>query len=308
MIGIRNRRRLGALVWGLGVVVAVGWSSVQSRDQGAVPGLGRERVVQIASEIDGRVDAVEVELHDDVHAGEVVVRMAPTHLELEREIAAAELLAIAQAPTVDPEQAVERARDQARVKQLQGESEAVAGRIRSLRRLVEGGAASQAELDEALAREEELRLKLARARPDPVDAPSSAWSVVAALRRLDAVEARLEGLSLRSTIDGRVAAVHRLPGEVVRKGEPVVTVERETSEEVIAWVAPQRVPEPGAAAVVQRSDGTRVKGEVVSVSPGSAVLPEQIWTMPGRPQYGIPVRVRLSGASIRPREPVRVFL
>lgn len=305
-LGIRMRRRLGALVWGLGVLGAAGWS-LQQRQAGQVfPGIGRETVVLVAADTDGRVNALEVGLHDEVRAGEVLVRLQDDQLVIEREVVAAELLAIAQSPDGAPEAMVDRTRDAARLRQIDLELEAVEARIRSLRTLLASGAASDGELQEAIARRDELRRR--RVRVAEPEAVASTWDVVAALRRLDSVEARLQGLELRASIDGRVAAVHRRPGEVVRRGEPVLTVEESDADEVLAWVAPQSVPEPGAPVQVARADGSRLGGTIVSVSAGPDVLPESIWTIPGRPQYGVAVRVRLEGASVRPREPVRVFL
>lgn len=305
-MGIRLRRRLGGVLWGLGVLVAIGWSTVQGAKKDAFPGLGREHAILIASEFDGRIASVEVELHDPVASGDVVLRLDPARAELEREVASAEILALTDAPMLDPDEEVERLQDEARSRQVQAELGALEARIRSLERLLQSGAASQAELDQALARRKVLQLKLERAAPEEIEV-ASAWSVVAALRRLDEVEARVEGFTLRSALEGQVAAVLRRPGEVVKRGEPLLRVERPNADEVITWVHAHKVPKPGASAVVERSDGSHVTGEVVSVSAGSDLMPEQIWTIPGRPQYGVAVRVKLTDA-VRPREPVRVFL
>jgi multidrug resistance efflux pump len=308
MIGLRNRRRLGALLWGAGVVAAIAWTQVQTSHTHAVPGLGHAPTQLIASTVDGRIAAVDVELHDLVEPGARVLQMAPELVAHEREVAAAEFLALTGVDEEAAEERIERSRDQARAQQLRAEAAALDARITSLRRLLGQGAASQREIDDATAKRDELRLQIARAQPDDTPIETTAWSVVAALRRLDEVEARLASLTVHASVGGQVAAIHRQAGDVVRRGDPVVTVEVPDASEVIAWVPSTTSPSPGADAVVERSDGSRLPARVLSVSAGTAVLPEQIWTIPGRPQYGRSVRVQLVDATVRPREPVRVFL
>lgn len=307
-LGVRMRRRLGAAIWFFGVGAAVLWSWQQAREPTVFPGLGREMVIEIASEVDGRLNTLEVDLHDEVQVGEIVARLQEEHVAIQREIAAAQLLAVAQTPETSPDEAIRSTRDTARRKQIRLEIEAVNARVASLEALLASGAATRSELDGALARREELRRRLARSADRTPEDPGSTWDVVAALRRLDAVEARLEALSLRTSMAGRVAAVHRRPGEVVRRGEPLLTIEDPSAEEVLTWVSTTRIPAVGTPVTVQRADGSRLAGQIVSVSAGPTLLPEQVWTLPGRPQYGVPVRVQLDGASVRPREPVRVLL
>lgn len=288
--------------------MAVGWAQLHRSQGVASPGLGHSQSLLIASAIDGRIERVAVNLHDTVEEGATVVQMSPEFLRHERDVAAAEFLALTGAPLQDPEEQIERSRDLARSQQLKAEEAALAARIKSLRQLLEKGAASKSEVDQAVAKQREVRLQIARAEPDSLVEETTAWAVVAALRRLDEVESRLDALTVRSTFAGQVAMVHRHAGEVVRRGEPVLTVESPEAGEVIAWISASLSPVLGSAAVVQRSDGTKLSGEVVSLSAGTAVLPEQIWTIPGRPQYGRSVRVKLTDGTVRPREPVRVFL
>ncbi len=300
-MGIRARRHVGAFLWLLGVGIALVWAQLQPR-AGAIPGLGRDRVIRIAATMDGRIDDVLVELHQRVRAGETVARLSPDRLELERAIAAAEFLALADPPSTNLDQAL----TQARRDQVRAASAVVRRRITTLERLVEAGAATAEELDRERRRLRQLEQKALRL--DTRREGRNPWPAVAALRRLDAVEARLTELELRSSIDGLVVALHHRPGAVVRKGDPLVTIEEEQAREVLAWAPPARVPNPGSTVTVQRADGSLLRGEVVSVAPGTSLIPEQIWTIPGRPQYGVSVRVRLSDAHVRPREPVQIFL
>ncbi|MEZ4318500.1 MAG: HlyD family efflux transporter periplasmic adaptor subunit [Myxococcota bacterium] len=309
---LTTRRRLGGLLWLVGVGVAVAWSSVRAPADPAVLGLGRSVVVEVSALEEGRIASVEVDLHDPVGAGQVVVHIDPAPLQTAREVLAAELLALAGPSPDDLASELKAARDRSRRIEKRAELAAVDARLDRVRRLLDEGAASRTEVDELEARRRELIADLSREGPLEED-DSNAWSVVAAAKRLDALDARIAALDLRSVLDGQVSAVHRRAGEVVRRGEPVIQVRRTSTDEVIAWAPPQGFSSGGVAQgdplTVVRADGSELAGSVVSVGSGPTLLPERTWRDPRREEWGVAFRVRLDdGAVLLPDEPVLIRL
>lgn len=313
-MSLRGRRRLGFVAWVLGVGVAVGWALTSPGQQETWPAIARAETFEIAAAETGRLQSVDVQLHQDVVAGDVVAKMDPTTLAALREISAAEFLAISNADAADPDAHTDAVRKRAATLQLQTELELLDRQIDGLASLVAEGAASQSEVDERrierTALVARIRAKRAEANADAIDASiaPSAWAVVASLKRLEAVDARLAQLELKTELSGRVSAVLRRSGEVVRRGDPIVTIRQPSSNEVLAFVPSHRVPEAGASSVVLRADGSELVGSVVSVSPGPDLLPEAIWSLPGRPERGVAVLVRVEGGEVTSNEPLRVRL
>ena len=305
---------MGFAAWLLGVGVAVVWAVSSPSRTDTWHAIARAETFEIAAAETGRLQTVNVQLHQDVVAGDVIAAMDPTNLDALREISAAEFLAISNADAADPDAHTDAVRKRAATLQLQTELAMLDRQIDGLQELVGEGAASQGEVDqrniERKALVARIRAKQAEANADAVDgtiAPS-AWAVVASLKRLEAVDARLSQLQLKTELSGRVSAVLRRSGEVVRRGDPIVTIRQPSSNEVLAFVAPGRVPATGAASVVLRADGSELTGSVVSVSPGPDLLPEAIWTLPNRPERGVAVLVRVEGGEVTSNEPLRVRL
>src|SRR5262245_4038565 len=86
--GLRGRRRRGAVVWGAGLLLAAVWSArssahVEARGYGFAPS------VEVSAAEPGRVLELPVGLHDRVTHDDVVVRMDPSLLAAELELARA---------------------------------------------------------------------------------------------------------------------------------------------------------------------------------------------------------------------------
>ena len=85
---IRRRRQVGGFAWGAGLFVAMIWSTLDGRSAEGV-GYGFAPPVNVAALETARILAVPVDLHQEVHKGDVVVRMDPTPLVEERKVAEA---------------------------------------------------------------------------------------------------------------------------------------------------------------------------------------------------------------------------
>ncbi|MCB9673983.1 MAG: hypothetical protein H6737_02645 [Alphaproteobacteria bacterium] len=307
-MGLASRRRVGLLLWIVGAVVAFVWASVRMPDEPAMVGLGRAVVIEVSALEEGRLASLEVDLHDMVGAGQVVARIDPRPLELLREVEAAELLSLAGPSPEDLQTELKEARRRSKRIEKRAELAAVQASLARLRELLADGAASQAEIDGLESRRARLVADLA-AEPGEEDEAPSTWSVVAAAKRLDALDARIEAFQLRSTLGGQVTAVHRRPGEVVRRGEPVLQVRQAQTDEVIAWVPAGAAVGSGTPMTVVRADGTELSGAVVSVGAGPTLLPERTWRDPRRQEWGVAIRLRLAeGEAVLPDEPVVVRL
>jgi len=303
-----TRRRFGVLLWVLGAIAAVGWSALRPAPstQGWV-GYGASVVVEVSALEEGRVESVDVGLHDSVSAGQILARMDPAPLERLREIRAAELLALAGPTPGDLQSELKAARSRSRMIQKRAELAAIDARLDQLRRLVADGAASQSEVDDANTRRNILIRDLARADSGAPDS-RNLWQVVAAAKRIDDLDARIEATQLVSSLDGQVTAVFHQPGEVVRRGDPLLQVRKPATDEVIAWAQPGAVVSSGSPMTVVRSDGSELSGSVLSVGSGPTLLPSRSWRDPRREEWGIAVRVRLDEGVILPDEPVLVRL
>ncbi|MEZ4235642.1 MAG: HlyD family efflux transporter periplasmic adaptor subunit [Myxococcota bacterium] len=332
---LKTRRKLGAATWGVGLVVALVWGALDGTGAEGV-GYGFAPTVEVAALETGRISEVVVQLHQAVDSDAVVVKMDPAPLLEERDVASADLLAVQED---EQRQALTDARrfaegmestlvDRARISSDLQEDRALLTTLQERLSLEQDLASTGASSDQAVA-EWERQIRVVQARLDAnqhaVAVASQAangartrseavpagneWSVVAATRRLDQVEGRIQRLDLRAGIEGQVTWIHRSAGEVVPAGEPIVQIRPTATREVVAFLAPSEANglAAGDRASVRRSTGEVVGGELVSVGAGPQPLPEPLWRSPGWPEYGIPVRLKLDDA-VGPDEPVTVRL
>ncbi len=330
------RRRAGGAVWVAGVLVALlgGWAS---RGGVEAPALGHAPSAVIAVAESGRVVAIDVGLHQQVQAGDVVAKLDDEPLQAALQVAQAELL-------VAQEEAAISASNEAR-RFAEGREDAALDRARAMASLAEARAnlaatkerlaiAESLVADGAGAAGEVLRLRqardLARAQVEAwsvavaeadaadqaaslraTDRPStSQWQVVAATRRVEALELRVERSTLRAPRDGQVRWVHRSPGDIVSPGEPILEIQPEETDEVMAWLRPGQAGalQAGAAAQVIRTNGALLKGRLVSMGASPRQLPKRLWHNPAQPEWGVPARVRLEGGTVTPDESLVVRL
>lgn len=331
-----TRRRIGGVMWGLGVVVALAWgasrtSTVEAR------GIGFAPPVRVAAVESGRLLTVHVQLHQAVEADDVVAQLDPAPLVAEREVVSAQLLAIQSqvegdvlAETRRFAQGLEstllgRAQILSDLRASEAELEALAQRLSVEEDLLASGGAAR-ELGEEVRRQMtivEARIvagrealgiasqaaDAARSRADHAPAPNE-WLVVAAARQLEAIDARVERTSLVAGIHGQVTSIYSMPGEVVAEGAPVLQITRFSTPDVLAYVdvSRSRGLAPGGFVRVARATGELLEGTLLSVGAGPQPLPPMLWRNPAQPEWGVPVRIQLTGGEIAPDEPVVVRL
>jgi len=335
---IRLRRMVGGGLWGVGFVVAVVWGTL--RDVGAEGrGYGFAPPVRVAALETGLVEEIAVDLHQVVAPGDVVVRMDTAPLEDEREVVSAQLLAAQQLAASDAANDVRRFAegvegvmvDQARLSTQVQEDRALLANLQERLSIELDLASSGASSDQAVEEwRRQIRVVEARIRAGgaalsvvseaasaarertstrPTSEAAESWEVVAAAKELDAIDGRIDRMSLRTAVAGQVTQIYRSAGEVVPAGEPVLEVRSLGTRDVVAFLQPAEVGglEQGDPASVRRATGQVVRGRLVSVGSGPQALPEQLWHNPSSPEYAVPVRIQLDG-EVGPDEPVVVRL
>jgi len=115
-------------------------------------------------------------------------------------------------------------------------------------------------------------------------------------RRLEEVAVRRDDLVLTAPFDGAVVQIPVCPGQVVRPGDPVLTLTSSRAEQIVVWldetsVARLRQRSNLEARVTQSRGGRQVHARCPVVRIGSAVvnLPVELWPSMDRPVRGRPV-------------------
>lgn len=125
-------------------------------------------------------------------------------------------------------------------------------------------------------------------------------------RKLDALRAHRERLTLRAPTTGHVVRVDRRPGEVVRAAEPVVRIVMHSADRVSACLPEAESLRVQLGERVRLLDRSRQEsgsvnsapsyGTVISIGPVVDELPPRCWRTPSRPQWGRTALVRLDEA------------
>ncbi len=333
-LNLSNRRRLGVLVWSIGVCIALVWSGGRTTVREG-RGVGYAQHLDVSALEAGRISELPVILHQEVTISDVVVRLDPIPLTQAREILAADLLAIESQETSRVANESRRfaqglediALDRARLRVSLEENRARLFGLKDLlateQQLVATGASSplkaqnlERDLTTLSARitAESSALAtanaaLSAARGRALGAPTTNdWALVAATRRLEAMDSRLDRLLLTAGLDGQVTWIYHQPGEVVQAGEPILRISHVDTSEVLAWIPAHTVAGllPGAEAKVIRASGELLEGSVLSVGASPRAMPEALWKNPAAQEWGVPVRIQLSDGSVSPDEPVQV--
>ncbi len=331
---LATRRRLGVLVWSFGVLVALTWAGGRTTVREGM-GVGFAAHVDIAASEAGRLAELRVELHQQVASTDIVARLDPTPLLFEREVLAAELLAIEdeESSRVATEArrfaqglediALDRARLRVTLEEDRARLAGVAQLLDLERGLLSSGASSaqtvqdlereanalqariSAQSDALATAEASLAAARSRARAAPT---TNDWALVAATRRLEAVDGRLAAMELTAGIDGQVTWIYRQPGEVVQPGDPIVRVSHIDTSEVLAYISAHAISglTPGTEALVIRASGELLRGSVKSVGASPIAVPAALWSNPAAREWGVPVRIELAEGRVAPDEPVQV--
>jgi len=168
---------------------------------------------------------------------------------------------------------------------------------------------AEATKDEAQARRGSLSSAAAAAVNvylDPVRAAIRAQEA-----RVDELQIKINSLSMKSPIQGKISAIYRRPGEAVRAGDLVMTVAATETQHVISYIRQyQRIrPDVGMTAEVRTRSIPQmiVQAKVDRVGPKYEPIPPHQLFDPKVPEWGLPVRLAVPGdVKLRPGELVEV--
>lgn len=291
--------------------------------------------VRVASRVAGRVAAVQVAEGQTVKAGDVVVTLATTELDLAMQRAAADraqaeaqlrllragarqedvdqataqvAVAAAYLRAAEAERAAARA-DEARFDQL------LIARAGSVKQ--RDDARTRRELGDARVRATADRLAAADAALAKVRAGARAEEVDAARARVAAVAAQIATLEhdrAETTIVAPSAGVvtARLvePGELVGPGVPVAVIVDLDQAWVNAYVEEPRIPgvKIGQTVTVVTDAGDQMPGTVATISPRAEFTPRNVQTAAERARlvYRVKVTVDNRAGTLKPGMPVEV--
>jgi HlyD family secretion protein len=291
--------------------------------------------VRVASEVSGRVLQVTVQEGEEVAAGDLLVTIDTTGLDLrlrqataEREQAAAQLRLL---------QAGSRAEDiqqaEAQLAAAEAERDAAAAELAAARtdearfeQLLRARAGAEKARDDAAARRAQAEARLdaaqnrvsgARAALEKLRAGARPEELAAARARVAAVEAQLAALeenirdaTIAAPSSGVVTARLVEPGELVATGAPLVTLMDLDRAWANAYVEEPLVPSlrMGQPATVITDAGDRLPGEVAFIAPRAEFTPRNVQTAEERARLVFRVKVRVDNTRgvLKPGMPVEV--
>lgn len=287
------RRTAAKVLLILVIVLAAGaggawywWQSQQDKvPEGLVSGNGRieSDQVDIAAKSAGRIREVLVQEGDLVTAGQVLARIDTTELQAERAKYAADV-------TSEEASMLEA---KATVTQRQAELLLKKANLRRAVKLVETGAISQEDRDQAQSDHDSARAVLEAAQRTVT---ARERSVVAAQALVDQIDAQIADTILMAPVRGRVLYRLANPGEVLSAGGKVLTIIN-LSEIYMEIYLPSeqamRVP-IGSQGRIQ-FDGTdfAVPAKVSFVSPEAQFTPKQVETRSERDKLMFRVKLRI---------------
>lgn len=186
--------------------------------------------------------------------------------------------------------------------ELQAKRDVLAQRIR-------GGEAALAQAQAQLkAAEEQLTLQqnLAAASAEEQVA-LLAGAIETQKARLAETEMQIQSLVVRSPIRGKVVAIHQKPGQVVRFGEPIVSIASQEAQHITYYIRQdQRIQaeENMPVEIRSRLAGSKpVKSLVKRVGPQLEAVPAHQLRDPRVQEWGVPVLIALPpGMNVRPGE------
>ena len=290
-------------------------------------------VVRIAAQVGGPVSRVEVSDQQAVRAGDLLLEIDPEPFKIALQQANAQLSQTG-SNVAAATAAVETAR--AQVNQAQAAYDEASKNARRILALVEAGSVSKADGDHAEAQRESAAATVAAALSELQQAIDQRGEIGAgnaqtriALARVAQARLELSYTQLRASVDGIISNFSVRPGNTVAAGQPLFALV-DTSE---WWIDAnfketdlQRIlPGQSADISVDLYPGTRLKGEVQSISPASGAAfsllpPENATGNWVKVTQRFPVRIRVidpdpalalrvgasSSVTIDTRDPARV--
>jgi len=117
------------------------------------------------------------------------------------------------------------------------------------------------------------------------------------LVRLESVKKR-EAVELRAPFDGVVSLVQHNVGEAVLAGDPILTITKNTPDNIVAYATEKqagRVRENMKVQLVDRNSTPSliVDSQVVYIGPTVEQMPARLWRRPNMPQWGRPILIEI---------------
>jgi len=285
------KRKLVIAVAGLvaiaGVVAGYFWwqASQQTAPPAFAAGNGRVEadLVDVASEITGRLADIQVQEGDLVDAGITIAEIDTDSLQAQLDRAEADVAA--------SESQAEQAR--AMIGQNEAALEFSQVELERARTLLERGFGTQEEVDSRRSERDADRATLAAAKASLTAAERQVEAARASVRE---IESRIEDAQIQAPVRGRVLYRLAEPGEVVASGAPIVTLldlSRVYMEVFLPTAEAARVG-IGAEARI-RLDGIDlvIPAHVSFVSPDAQFTPETVETQDVRTDLMFRVRLRV---------------
>ena len=132
--------------------------------------------------------------------------------------------------------------------------------------------------------------------------------------QIDLIRLRIDHMTIRSPVAGVISAIHKRPGEAIVEGEPVMTVVNDSAEYVVGYWRENHSQRPSETMVVsvrlRQPDSVEYQANIEEIGPQYGQVPLHQQKDPSRPEYGIPVKVRIPDelqGMVRPGELVHLI-
>ncbi len=332
----RGRARLAlAIVMAATMAVAMGCRRQAAATPPRASGYVEATEVNLASKTPGRVERVDVTEGERVRAGQVVVIVDTTDIDLrlrqahaERSQAEAQLrLLEAGSRTEDVRQAdAQLAAARSELGAVQSELAAAKADEARFEQLLRARAGAEKARDDAVARREQAEAKVAAANDriraatatlERLKAGARPEEIAAARAHVEAADAQIASLeqnrrdaTVLAPSGGIVSARLVEPGELVATGTPLVVILDLDHAWVNAYVEEPLVPalKIEQAATVITDAGDRLAGRIAFVSPRAEFTPRNVQTSNERAKlvYRVKVAVDNRAGLLKPGMPVEV--
>jgi HlyD family secretion protein len=310
---MKKRQRIGiaaVVMLALTVTVVLIWRS--SGDAALVTASGTVETTEadLGFQVPGRIDSIVVDEGDHVTGGTDLAWLDRTELFARKRQAEAQL-GTARARLLELERGFrteEVAQGRAALRAAERRLEDARRELQRTRRLFEGGAVSEQQLDNArtaltLAESdhesatEQLAILEQGPRREQVAAQRAA--VEQARARVGQIDASLEHAVVRAPFDGIITVRHREPGETVGAGAPVLTLRDPNDRWVRIYVREDEVGRLAlhlpAAITADAYPERTYEGEVVFIASEAEFTPRNVQTTEERVKLVYRVKVRVTG-------------
>ena len=230
---------------------------------------GRTRVKDrfvVYAPLAGNLARIELHAGDPISEGEVLARLAPLPTPLLDARTREQSQASMEAATAAVKQAA------AQMKRAEASLEFAAAELERLQPLIDGGAATRAELDQAKLQVKTLKSDVESAKFATRVAEHQKRMAQSALERFEGPNtAQQEQFVIHSPITGKVLTIHRESEGVTTPGAPLIELGDHRALEIVVDVLTRDAVriESGAAAVVERWGGEPLHAKVVLVEPSA---------------------------------------